>query len=98
MDRVTGLLIRDSSIYHLGPEGGGKISEAQSGVRKVGSAISTFRQHVFSTGLEYQGQLHSRVRVTAGASFDGTATPKTGPFPSRDPIYAWGLAIGQLHK
>lgn len=55
---------------------------------------STFRQHLFSAGLEYEAQLPSRVQVTAGASFDGTATPETGPFPDRDPIYTWGLNTG----
>jgi iron complex outermembrane receptor protein len=55
---------------------------------------STYRQHIFSTGLEYEGRVHPRLQVTAGASFDGTATPETGGFPSRDPIYAWGLNTG----
>jgi len=55
---------------------------------------SSFRQHIFSTGLEYEAQVQSRLRVTAGASLDGTATPETGGFPSRDPIYAWGLNTG----
>lgn len=58
------------------------------------TSTSTFRQHIFSTGLEYEAQVHSRVQVTAGASFDGTATPETGPFPSRDPIYTWGMNAG----
>ncbi|MFB6273143.1 MAG: TonB-dependent receptor domain-containing protein [Salinibacter sp.] len=58
------------------------------------SSVSTFRQHIFSTGVEYQAPIHSRVQVTTGISFDGTATPETGPFPERDPIYTWGLNTG----
>ncbi|PSQ83047.1 MAG: hypothetical protein BRD30_13380, partial [Bacteroidetes bacterium QH_2_63_10] len=58
------------------------------------SQSSTYRQHIFSSGLEYEAQVHSRVQVSAGISFDGTATPETGPFPDRDPIYTWGLNTG----
>jgi len=58
------------------------------------STVSTFRQHIFSTGLEYEAQVHSRVQVTAGGSYDGTATPETGPFPDRDPIHTWGMNTG----
>jgi iron complex outermembrane receptor protein len=57
-------------------------------------STSTFRQHIFSTGVEYQARLTPRMRVTTGVSLDGTATPETGPFPSRDPIYTWGLNTG----
>jgi iron complex outermembrane receptor protein len=57
-------------------------------------STSTFRQHIYSTGLEYEAQVHSRVQVTAGGSFDGTATPETGPFPDRDPIHTWGMNTG----
>ncbi|MFB6278620.1 MAG: TonB-dependent receptor domain-containing protein [Salinibacter sp.] len=58
------------------------------------TSSSTYRQHIFSAGLEYEAQVRSRVQVTAGASFDGTATPETGPFPNRDPIYTWGMNTG----
>jgi len=58
------------------------------------SAVSTFRQHIYSTGLEYEAPVHPRVQVSAGASVDGTATPETGPFPDRDPIHTWGLNVG----
>jgi len=64
------------------------------GDRSAPTSSSTFRQHIFSTGLEYEAQVHSRVQITAGASFDGTATPETGPFPDRDPIYTWGMNTG----
>lgn len=64
------------------------------GGQSSATSASTFRQHIFSTGLEYQAQIHPRVRVTTGASFDGTVTPETGPFPSRNPIYTWGMNTG----
>ena len=63
--------------------------------RPVDSSRSfTYRQHIYSAGLEYAAQVHPRVQVSAGASFDGTATPETGPFPDRDPISTWGLNTG----
>lgn len=55
---------------------------------------SIYQQYIFSTGLEYEGQIHPRVEVSAGVNIDGSATPETGPFPSRDPFYAWGLTSG----
>lgn len=58
------------------------------------TTVSTFRQHIFSTGLEYEMQIHPRVEVSAGVNLDGSATPETGPFPTRDPFYAWGLTSG----
>ncbi|PSQ70839.1 MAG: hypothetical protein BRD26_04170 [Bacteroidetes bacterium QH_1_64_81] len=61
---------------------------------KPSDSTAEFRQHIFSSGLEYEAQVHPRVQVTAGVSFDGTATPDTGPFPDRDPIYTWGMNTG----
>ncbi len=58
------------------------------------ASVSTFQQHIFSGGVEYEAPVNSRVQVTAGGSFDGTATPETGPFFSRDPIYTWGMNTG----
>ena len=57
-------------------------------------STSTYRQNIFSTGLEYDVQLASRVQVSAGVNLDGTSTPRTGPFPARDPFYAWGMTSG----
>lgn len=55
---------------------------------------SEFQQHLFSGGVEYETQVHSRVEVSGGGNLDGTATPKTGPFPERDPFHAWGVTSG----
>jgi iron complex outermembrane receptor protein len=57
-------------------------------------SVSVYRQHIFSVGTEYEAQLHPRVELTTGVSFDGTAAPETGPFPDRDPIYTWGMNTG----
>ena len=57
-------------------------------------SVSIYRQHIYSTGLEVEAQIHPRVQIRAGASIDGTATPETGPFPDRDPFAAWGLTSG----
>jgi iron complex outermembrane receptor protein len=57
-------------------------------------SVSVYRQNIFSVGTEYEVQVHPRVEWTAGLSLDGTSTPETGPFPPRDPFYAWGLTSG----
>jgi len=57
-------------------------------------SVSVYRQHIFSVGTEYEVSPHPRVELTAGVSLDGTATPETGPFPNRDPIYTWGMNTG----
>jgi len=89
---------QDLSVGDLTLAVNGLTSRHEKGTVPAGSseppAVSTFRQHIGSTGLEYEGQLTSRVRATVGASLDGTATPETGPFPSRDPIYGWSMNAG----
>lgn len=57
-------------------------------------SVSTFRQHIFSVGGEYEVDLTPRLTTSAGISFDGTATPETGPFPNRDPFTSVGLTAG----
>jgi iron complex outermembrane receptor protein len=57
-------------------------------------SVTTYRQHIYSVGAEYAFDLTSRLTTTAGVSFDGTATPDTGPFPDRDPFSAVGLTAG----
>ena len=64
------------------------------GTAAAGDSISVYRQNIFSAGTEYEVQVHPRVELTAGLSLDGTSTPETGPFPPRDPFYAWGLTSG----
>ena len=57
-------------------------------------STTTFGQNIFSAGLEYEAQIHPRIEVSAGANIDGADYPKTGPFPDRDPFYAWGTTAG----
>jgi len=57
-------------------------------------STTTFGQNIFSAGLEYEAQIHPRIEVSAGANIDGADYPKTGPFPDRDPFYAWGATAG----
>jgi iron complex outermembrane receptor protein len=57
-------------------------------------SVTTFRQHIFSVGGSYEVGLTSRLTASGGISFDGTATPDTGPFPDRDPFTALGLTAG----
>jgi iron complex outermembrane receptor protein len=57
-------------------------------------STTIFQQRILSTGLEYEAQVHPRVEVSAGINLDGSDYPTTGPFPTRDPFYAWGLTSG----
>lgn len=57
-------------------------------------STTTFQQHIFSAGLEYETQLHPRIEASAGVNLDGADYPQTGPFPERAPFYAWGATSG----
>jgi iron complex outermembrane receptor protein len=57
-------------------------------------SVSVYRQHIGSLGAEYDLPIGEDLAVTAGASLDGTATPQTGPFPAREPIYAYSITTG----
>ena len=61
-------------------------------------SLSSFRQHIFSVGGTYEVDLTDRFAASAGISFDGTATPDTGPFPERDPFYAVGVTTGLSYQ
>lgn len=57
-------------------------------------SVSAYRQHLWSLGAEWDAPVTPRLTVSAGASLDGTSTPNTGPWPSRDPMHALGLTTG----
>ncbi|NBB74716.1 MAG: TonB-dependent receptor [Bacteroidetes bacterium] len=61
-------------------------------------STSSFRQHIFSLGGTYDIDIAPRLTASAGLSFDGTATPDTGPFPERDPFYAVGVTSGLSYQ
>lgn len=61
-------------------------------------STSSFRQHIFSMGSTYEVDVTPRLTASAGLSFDGTATPDTGPFPDRDPFYALGFTSGLSYQ
>jgi iron complex outermembrane receptor protein len=61
-------------------------------------STSGFRQYIFSIGSTYEVDFTSRLAASAGLSFDGTATPDTGPFPDRDPFYALGFTAGLSYQ
>lgn len=54
----------------------------------------TYRQHIYSFGVEYEVQVDDAVTLLGGGSLDGTATPKTGDKPHRDAISDYGLMAG----
>ncbi len=57
-------------------------------------SVNVYRQHIVSLGAEYDLALTDRLEVSAGASLDGSLMADTGPFPERDPFWAWGLTSG----
>jgi iron complex outermembrane receptor protein len=57
-------------------------------------SVSVYRQRIGSVGAEYDLPVTPRLALRAGASLDGTATPQTGPFPARDPIYGYSVTTG----
>lgn len=57
-------------------------------------SISVYRQHLFSVGTEYETSVTPRIDFTLGGNLDGSVMPETGPFPDRDPFYAWGVVSG----
>lgn len=57
-------------------------------------SVSSFRQHIYSVGGEYEVELTSRLTSSVGVSFDGSVMSDTGPFPERDPFTSVGLTAG----
>jgi len=57
-------------------------------------STTSFRQHLYSVGAEYDVDLTRRVSANVGASLDGTATPETGPFPSPGPLRSPSVTAG----
>ena len=53
-----------------------------------------FRQMLYSTGAEYELLVGSESSFLLGVSLDGSATPKTGEKPPRDPDLAIGTTAG----
>ncbi|NBC18852.1 MAG: TonB-dependent receptor, partial [Bacteroidetes bacterium] len=57
-------------------------------------SVSSFRQHIYSVGGEYEVGLTPRLTTTVGVSLDGSVMVDTGPFPDRDPFSAVGVTAG----
>ena len=53
-----------------------------------------YRQHVLSTGLEYELRPVNAVTLTAGASYDASFSPKTGDKPAHDPLTDYSATLG----
>jgi len=57
-------------------------------------SVETFRQHLYNVGLEGDIRLTDRLVASGGISFDGTATPTTGPFPEREAFSSVNATVG----
>ena len=56
--------------------------------------VLSFRQHIWSGGVEYAWRPPGRLELLIGASLDGLATPGTGNKPARDPQIDFGVTSG----
>ena len=54
----------------------------------------TYRQQIYSAGLEYERSLSARLKVTLGGSLDGMSTPETGGKPSQEGFSDYSLMSG----
>ncbi len=63
---------------------------------EVSSLRRSFRQHVWSTGIEYA--FPGAARMVLGASIDGIATPETGDKPARGAQVDYGLTAGFMYS
>jgi iron complex outermembrane receptor protein len=57
-------------------------------------STETFRQHLYNVGLEGDIRLTDGLVASGGISFDGTATPTTGPFPERGAFSSVNATVG----
>lgn len=55
-----------------------------------------YRQHVVSSGLEYEIHPAPSLTLTAGASLDAMFTPQTGDKPARDPFTDYSATFAAL--
>lgn len=58
----------------------------------------TFRQGLYSVGLEAEATPVSPLTLTAGISVDALTAPKTGDKPSRDPFVDYGATAGAIYR
>ncbi len=58
----------------------------------------TYRQGVWSAGLEAETAPLGALTLTAGASLDALSTPKTGDKPPREPFVDYGLTAGAVYR
>ena len=58
----------------------------------------TFRQGLYSVGLEGETTPADRLTLTGGVSFDALTTPETGDKPARDAFTDYGLTAGAVYR
>ncbi|MDX1532370.1 MAG: TonB-dependent receptor plug domain-containing protein, partial [Rhodothermales bacterium] len=58
----------------------------------------TYRQGLYSAGLEGEWAAQEGLRLSAGASLDALTTPETGDKPVRDPFVDWGATAGAVYR
>ncbi|MEZ4700343.1 MAG: TonB-dependent receptor [Rhodothermales bacterium] len=58
------------------------------------NGMQRYRQHVFSAGAEFAFRLAEPLKLVAGGSLDGIATPETGDKPGRDPLLDYAVNTG----
>lgn len=58
----------------------------------------TYRQGLYSAGLEAETAPAERLTLTAGLSLDALTTPETGDKPAQDALVDYGLTAGAVYR
>ena len=58
----------------------------------------TYRQGLYSVGLEAEAVPLAPLTLTAGVSVDALTAPETGDKPSRDPLVDYGVTAGGVYR
>lgn len=60
--------------------------------------VQTYRQGLYSVGLEAETSPLAPLTLTAGLSLDALTTPETGDKPARDPFVDYGVTAGGTYR
>ncbi len=71
---------------------------AFEGEQRADDPRLTYRQGLWSAGLEAEATPLAPLTLTAGVSLDALSTPETGDKPSRDPFMDYGLTVGGVYR
>ena len=65
---------------------------------RIAAPVQTYRQGLYSVGLEAETAPLARLTLTGGVSLDALTTPETGDKPARDPFVDYGATAGAVYR